>query len=372
MTLRISAQTQDRLIDSLYAALGAQADWSAAAEALEAALAAEVLLLDFGPDGRHSARYCPRAQAEPLLVCLSRALAPSGKSVLAHLLRDAPLERTLTLRELAFPDGQDSDGEPARRADGLLASVLRSERRKALLAILRPEGGPFGLAETAFARRIIRHIANGLRLSDHAEQARAASEALHLLVRNLEERAILIDRQRRVVAATPAGHQAMAASDLFDTKSGRLVAQPKEVDDVLAEVLAAIAAPDSGLAGPRKSPPPERRGEAVFEGADRRRCRMVFRTVETAGEPLVHIQVRDARPIHRDVRDALRALYGLSRSEARLAYYLAATGSLAETLETLSVTRNTGKTHLRRIYEKTGTRSQVELCQMIAGLSGLY
>lgn len=84
------------------------------------------------------------------------------------------------------------------------------------------------------------------------------------------------------------------------------------------------------------------------------------------------IRIHLPRGIPAGINTALQSVYGLSRSEARLVQLLVASGSLTETLDTLSVTRNTAKTHLRRIYEKTGTRSQLELAQTVYRLASIY
>ncbi|WP_162901316.1 hypothetical protein [Breoghania sp. L-A4] len=67
----------------------------------------------------------------------------------------------------------------------------------------------------------------------------------------------------------------------------------------------------------------------------------------------------------------IRDCFSLTRSEARLAASLARSGTLEETLGDLSITRNTAKTHLRRIFTKTATRNQVELVRLIAALQSV-
>ena len=63
--------------------------------------------------------------------------------------------------------------------------------------------------------------------------------------------------------------------------------------------------------------------------------------------------------------ELLRMLYGLSDAEARVAALLVRAKSVKEVSEGLQVSLNTVRTHLKRIFEKTGTRRQAELVQLV-------
>ena len=61
----------------------------------------------------------------------------------------------------------------------------------------------------------------------------------------------------------------------------------------------------------------------------------------------------------------LRALYGLTRAEARIAQALLDADRLADVAENLGVTLSTVRTHLQRAFEKTDTRRQSELIRLL-------
>lgn len=67
-------------------------------------------------------------------------------------------------------------------------------------------------------------------------------------------------------------------------------------------------------------------------------------------------------------QNTLRQLYGLTNAEARLASLVAQGVRLDEATETMGVALNTARTHLKRIFCKTGTQRQAELVQLL--LSG--
>jgi DNA-binding CsgD family transcriptional regulator len=70
-------------------------------------------------------------------------------------------------------------------------------------------------------------------------------------------------------------------------------------------------------------------------------------------------QVRPAADGH------LRALYGLTKAEARIAQALLDADRLADVAENLGVTLSTVRTHLQRTFEKTETRRQSELVRLL-------
>jgi DNA-binding CsgD family transcriptional regulator len=78
---------------------------------------------------------------------------------------------------------------------------------------------------------------------------------------------------------------------------------------------------------------------------------------------MIHGEARESRP---DVPALLRASYGLTRCEGRLCQALLEGKSLPEAALALHVSRNTAKTHLTRIFDKTGVRSQVALLRLLA------
>jgi DNA-binding CsgD family transcriptional regulator len=69
-----------------------------------------------------------------------------------------------------------------------------------------------------------------------------------------------------------------------------------------------------------------------------------------------------------ETADELRRLYDLTPSEAALASILVQGSSLKEAAAELGITDNTARTHLKRIFDKTGTHRQGELVGLL--LSG--
>lgn len=65
----------------------------------------------------------------------------------------------------------------------------------------------------------------------------------------------------------------------------------------------------------------------------------------------------------------LSDLFGLTQAESRLAAQIAAGLGAPEAAERLDISVNTARTHLKRVFAKTGTASQTELALLLAGVA---
>ena len=63
--------------------------------------------------------------------------------------------------------------------------------------------------------------------------------------------------------------------------------------------------------------------------------------------------------------DLLRCHFGLTQAEARLALHLVAGETLRCAAVKLSITYETARTHLKHIFDKTGTCRQAELVVLL-------
>ncbi len=81
--------------------------------------------------------------------------------------------------------------------------------------------------------------------------------------------------------------------------------------------------------------------------------------------PVAAIFVNDPERPHQMVLEQLTHFYGLTAAEAKLAQGIAAGKSLHNLAKDLGITTGTARSHLSRIYLKTGTHRQVELVQMV-------
>ena len=64
------------------------------------------------------------------------------------------------------------------------------------------------------------------------------------------------------------------------------------------------------------------------------------------------------------------ALFGLTPAEARVFEQIVAGRTVAEASDALGIGRSTVRTHLLRLFDKTGVRRQAELIQIATSLAG--
>ncbi|MEJ8473402.1 helix-turn-helix transcriptional regulator [Roseibium algae] len=202
-----------------------------------------------------------------------------------------------------------------------------------------------------------------------------------MLFSSKENAYCLLDENRTILFSTPAWQDALRGGDIFTVHGGRLVPSRNDIEIALKYTSENIDASPEHLSASNlrlSSGPRSERYVFVPEGDNSLR-NVSFRNLGVGeGEDTpsnkshILVEIKKPTPLLEELKDILQSHYGLSNGEARLAYDLASSGSLPDTLANLGITRNTAKTHLRRIYEKTATQSQLELTHVIHSLSSLF
>ena len=82
------------------------------------------------------------------------------------------------------------------------------------------------------------------------------------------------------------------------------------------------------------------------------------------------ILLGNPRLAHVTAISLLRSLYGLTRAEAELTHLLAEGHSLEEAAGERSVTLNTARSQLKRVFAKTGAKRQADLVRIVLGGAG--
>ena len=67
--------------------------------------------------------------------------------------------------------------------------------------------------------------------------------------------------------------------------------------------------------------------------------------------------------------ELVQAIYGLSTSQTEIVHKITQGLDLETAAEALGITKNTARTHLKRVYEKVGINSQIDLIRLIAGFA---
>ncbi|MCA9511431.1 MAG: helix-turn-helix transcriptional regulator [Myxococcales bacterium] len=217
------------------------------------------------------------------------------------------------------------------------------------------------------------HLVNARRLWQQLEAARAREARWLAALDALATPIAIVDERARVAFANRGAHALFGQGDGLDVRDGELWCADGRTRRALGAAIAGAVATS--------------RGESLGAGGS-------FRVARPSGAPAFELFVSPlaaatagralasragaAVVIHDPSRGPiepsahLAALYGLTPAEARLAAALATGHSLDESADALSITKETARTRLRRVFEKTGARRQGELIRkLVAGAHAL-
>lgn len=175
----------------------------------------------------------------------------------------------------------------------------------------------------------------------------------------------LVDAHARLLHANAAGRAILATCNVLLDIRGQLMACDPAVSQTLRQVLApidggdaypgAIAIPMSGLDGDRYIAHvlPLRSGPHQCAGA--------------AGTAVAALFVRKAALAIPTRSDALRQAFKLTPTELRVLLAIVELGGVPQVARALGVAGSTIKTHLRRLFEKTGATRQADFVKLVPG-----
>ncbi|MBT1515076.1 LuxR family transcriptional regulator [Bradyrhizobium sp. SRL28] len=177
----------------------------------------------------------------------------------------------------------------------------------------------------------------------------------------------LVDATARLIHANAAGNAILGASDILSSVGGRLVASDAQVDRTLREVFAAAGQSDAalgvkGIAVPLIGKNGERyiaHALPLTSGA-RRRAGVVY----TAAAALF---VRQATLAVSSAPQAIGSAFRLTPTELRVLLAIVEVGGIPEVATAFGVADTTIRTHVSRLFEKTGTSRQADLVKLVAG-----
>ncbi|MDH2406020.1 helix-turn-helix transcriptional regulator [Bradyrhizobium sp. SSUT18] len=216
-------------------------------------------------------------------------------------------------------------------------------------------------------RLIVPHIRRALLIGRMFDLKAAEAATFADTLDGLSVGMCLVDAGGRIVHANAAGYAIIAVSDILRSVGGRLVARDAQVDKTLREIFAAAGQRDAalgktGIAVPLVGKDDERYVAHVLpliSGA----CRRAGRTYAAAAA----LFVRRAALEVPSAFEVIGKAFKLTPTELRVLLAIVEVGGVPEVAAALGVAATTIKTHLGRLFEKTGATRQADLVKLVAG-----
>lgn len=229
--------------------------------------------------------------------------------------------------------------------------------------------GPFSHEDAGYIARFVPHIQRANQLGHLIRSSEIRSVTAEQALESLAVGVVLLDENECVVHANHKGDSLLQNETGLAHGNGRARAPNARDSTELHQKLASVrdrartclgAAPETVMLAPAPGeaqllvficPVPD--DNSFFQGPWPRVTTAMFIS-----------NLEDAGLLNREV---LMTLYGLTASEARLACALARGRELAELGPEWRVSRETLRTHLKRVLAKTGTNRQAELVRLLTG-----
>jgi DNA-binding CsgD family transcriptional regulator/PAS domain-containing protein len=306
---------------------------------------------------------------KPLPVALFQQIYPA---VEGHFLGDLeqPIATTdlMSFGELAESELYRQWAEPQGLVDFLSAVVDRTTISAAIFGVFRHQRN--GVVDD-HARRQMRLIAPHIRravLIGRMFEFKAAEVATFVdTLDGLGAGMYLVDATGRLIHANAAGNAILGASDILSSVGGRLVASDAHIDRALRDVFAAAGQGDAalgikGIAVPLIGKDGERyiaHALPLTSGARRR--------AGVANAAAAALFVRKATLAVPSASQAIGSAFKLTPTELRVLLAIVEVGGVPEVAAAFGIADTTVRTHVSRLFEKTGTARQADLVKLVAG-----
>lgn len=258
--------------------------------------------------------------------------------------------------------------QPQGLVDFVSAVLDKSVTSAALFGVFRHERD--GVVDDEVRRRmhlIVPHIRRAVLVGRLIDLKSAEAATFADTLDGLSAGICLIDTSGRIVHANAACHVILDAGDPFCVTGGRLVARDAEVDQALQALFAAAGDGDvaigiQGIALPLTGQDGARYIAHVLPLTSGAR-----RLTGVAYTAVAAVFIRKAALESPAPPEVIARTYKLTPTELRVLLAIVEVGGVPEVATALGVAETTIKTHLGRLFVKTGATRQADLVKIVAG-----
>jgi DNA-binding CsgD family transcriptional regulator/PAS domain-containing protein len=256
---------------------------------------------------------------------------------------------------------------PQGFADFVGAIIEKSPRRMTKLMVNRDEGqGPADERSLGLLRLLTPHFRRAVAIARALERSESKSGALGEVLERLSSAVIFVDRDGRLVHANGPAAQMLTENGVLSWSGGKLRVGNERAAAHLEAILASAH---------RGQPAPQCCALSVAHRTPNGECMSVHvlplsagtrrhATAPAAAAAAIVVAQR-TWDLPQRLQSAAR-LYALTPAESRVVGVLLTGCTIGNAAKALGIKEATVKTHLQHVFDKTGTRRQVDLARRIA------
>jgi DNA-binding CsgD family transcriptional regulator/PAS domain-containing protein len=255
--------------------------------------------------------------------------------------------------------------KPRGVCDSIQTMVLRESRRIGIFAANRHETvGPASDREVAILRLLAPHIRRAVTIGDLMDLKKVEAQALGATLDHLSAGVVIVAEGNRILHANEAARRMFAVGSPVRSLSGRLTARSARAGTELARAIDLARHNESGIGATGIGVPlaDEPGGPAVAHVLPLARGDLRTRLMPQATAAVFVTRVEQATPAK---IDTVAATFGLTPAETRVLERLLRGMSLVAAAAALGIAETTAKTHLSRIFVKTGVSRQPDLIALV-------
>lgn len=215
---------------------------------------------------------------------------------------------------------------------------------------------------------LVPHVSRALLINRAIERKQRRAIALADVVDQLNAGVILLDTSCHIVHSNPAAETLLGADDVLRSVAGRLVARSTAANATLREIFRDAGAVAVAAAAGRKISLTSHDGSHYIAHV----IALPSLLRETAAERASAVGalfVWKAELDGRSCADVIDRTFELTPAELRVMRSIVDIGGVPETAVALGIAETTVKTHLHRVFAKTGVSRQADLVKLAAGFS---
>lgn len=310
------------------------------------------------------------AGINPIMQRAEKSLSPTETWFSDRIINDREFERTEFCVDFFEPNEMFYSVGIRLAADNMPPANLSCQRAR--------EAGAFGGHADLVLRTLRPHLQQALLLRKRLSELHSEAAGLRTIVDSYHHAVMGIDAQERVTFASAAAEALLRAGTGVCLRDGRLMCVYPRYDSLLQVMLRGAARLTAAETGATELMLTQSKGEQAMriplpDGQEVCVSVTPYRSYDLAPSPgavaLVFLSHTARRSGSRTV--VLKALYGLTPTELRVAECLVDGLDAAELAVKLRLTRETVRYYVKQILQKTNTRRQQDCIRLILSLPSM-